>query len=115
MCIFSCRSNGNTADSAERSDRESLQYFLPRFDVLASFVALQNISFQDSLDCYMDSSRRCIKQVCKFPSGHPYFAIRNMDALSVVEYDSSFHSSIYLSDILLAVSRFLELTKSAYI
>ena len=74
-----------------------------------------NIGFQDSLDCCMDSSSRCIKQVCKFPSGHPYFAIRNMDALSVVEYDSSFHSSIYLSDILLAVSRFLELTKSAYI
>ena len=61
----------------------------------------------------MNSPCRCIKQVCYLPSGHPYFAIGNMDALSVVGYDSSFHSYIYLSDILLAVSRFLELTKSA--
>lgn len=51
-----------------------------------------NIGFQDSLDCCMDSSSRCIKQVCKFPSGHPYFTIGNMDALSVVGYDSSFHN-----------------------
>ena len=51
-----------------------------------------NIGFQDSLDCCMDSSSRCIKQVCKLPSGHPYFTIGNMDALFVVCYDSSFHS-----------------------
>ena len=86
-----------------------------QFDVLVNFVAFQNISFQDSLDSCMNSSGCCIKQVCKFPNGHPYFAIGNMDALSVVYYDSSFHSYIYLSDILFAVSRFLKLTKSAYI
>ena len=73
----------------------------------------KTLDFRILFNCCMDSSSRCIKQVCKLPSSHPYFTIGNIDALSVVGYDSSFHSYIYLSDILLAVSRFLELTKSA--
>ena len=55
-----------------------------QFDVLTNFVALQNIGFQDFLNCCMDSSSRCIKQVCKFPSGHPYITIGDIDALSFV-------------------------------
>ena len=55
-------------------------------DSFESYIGFQ-YRFYTSVDC----SYRCIKQVGNFPNGHPYFAIRNMDAMSVVCYDSSFH------------------------
>ena len=74
----------------------------------------KNFPFQNSFDDMIDGDRCDIEQVCNFPCSHPYLFIRNYDGMSVVIYDSSFHTHcFYLSDILLAVSRFFVFIKSA--
>ena len=74
----------------------------------------KNFLFQNPFDGMIDGDRCDIEQVSYLPRSHPYLIIWNYDGIVVVIYDSSFHTHyFYLSDILLAVSRFFVLIKSA--
>ena len=83
-------------------------------DISVYLRCRKNFLFQNPFDGMIDGGRCYIEQVCYLPRSHPYFIIWNYDGIAVVVYDTSFHKPcLYLSDILLAVSRFFVFTKSA--
>ena len=83
-----------------------------QLDVLADFMHLQCVGFQYPFDCRLDTCYRCISSAISHVVIHTSPSVVWIPCpLSVMI--PRFTVGFYLSEILLAVSRFLELTKSA--